>query len=67
MSLINPLRWLRKIAAPKEVWHRVRVRDSTLGFRYRDKHGQMRDALPTMVVEIDAATYAARHRVVDVV
>jgi hypothetical protein len=67
MSLINPLRWLRKIAAPKEVWHRVRVRETTCGFRYRDRHGQMRDALPAQIVEIDAATFAARDRHVDVV
>ena len=68
MNLIStPLRWLRRVKKPTEVWRRCRIRGSTLGFRYRHRDGTLRDAMPGELIEIDAETYAVRYRHVDIV
>ncbi len=62
------LRFLqREPKAPAPVWHRVRVREISGGFRYRHRDGDLRDAAPGEIVEVDGPTFDAVHAKVDIV
>lgn len=62
------INFLRSLTKPSPVvWRRVRVKEISGGFRYRHRDGDIRDAPPGAVVEVDSETFDAVHKKVDVV
>jgi hypothetical protein len=68
--MIRALSWLipNRAKHPAEVWHRVMVGPMTSGFQYRDRRtGELRQAAPGEVVEVDGKTLEAVRGKVDIV
>jgi hypothetical protein len=71
--MIRALRALARLAPsrekkPGEVWHRVMVGPLSSGFQYRHRRtGELRQAAPGEVVEVDGETLVAVRGKVDIV